>query len=69
MGWTWENGTPRERAEMVRSTLRRCLGNREAMLDLFNLSETGLRRILAGEDWKPEYEKSDNRMLTGRQQP
>lgn len=57
MAWTWQTGTPRERAETVR---RHAFDGRpipEAnLLTLFNLTEIGLRRILAGGDWRPEFD-------------
>lgn len=54
--WTWETGTPRERADTVRSHLNACLGNRDELCKLFKLTEAGLSAILGGYDWRPEYE-------------
>lgn len=57
MAWSWETGTPAERAHTVR---RHAFDGRpipEAnLLTLFNLTEVGLRRILAGDIWRPEYD-------------
>jgi hypothetical protein len=55
--WKWETGTPQERADTVR---RHAFDGRpipEAnLLTLFNLTEVGLRRILGGDIWRPEYD-------------
>ena len=54
-GWTWKTGAPRERAQTVRGHVSACLGNREKLKELFNLTEHGLSSILGGYDWRPEY--------------
>lgn len=56
--WTWENGTPKERADMVRSHLNHCHGSAVELRKLFHLTEHGAQRILAGDDWKPEYSET-----------
>jgi hypothetical protein len=61
MSWTWEHGTQRERGEMVRSHVTACRGDHEKLRELFWLTESGLRRILAGDDWRPEYEDGARR--------
>lgn len=57
MAWSWETGTPRERADTVR---RHAFSGRTIpesnLLTLFNLTDVGLRRIMAGEDWRPEFD-------------
>lgn len=56
MEWTWNTGTFRERAALVRSHYSGCcLGNREITMELFALTEDGLDAILHGADWRPEY--------------
>ena len=54
MSWTWETGTPRERAEMIRRH-----GNLkdETVCDLFDLSVEGLLAIRRGADWCEQYRK------------
>lgn len=54
--WTWNNGTPRERGEMVRQHIS---APRENLLSLFQLTPDGLDKILSGDDWRPEYEMKD----------
>lgn len=56
MTWTWKSGTPRERADMIRSHLVACHGSRLTLCKLFLLTEEGARKILDGDDWRPEYE-------------
>lgn len=48
--WAWVTGTPRERADMIRSHWR---FGREKLCDLFNLTDEGLTAILDGDDWTP----------------
>ena len=65
MSWSWETGTPRERAEMVRkhaSPSARAPSYHDArqlsdddLCRLFNLTPAGLQAILAGADWRPEH--------------
>lgn len=52
--WNWNQGTPHERAEMVR---RHRSVARANLLELFQLTEEGLDRIMSGADWRPEYEQ------------
>ena len=54
--WTWESGTPKERGEMVRSTLPHVRHDMEKLCELFCLTGTGAREIVAGSDWKPEHD-------------
>lgn len=56
MSWSWENGTPRERANIVRSHAHgtRPLSN-AALRDLFCLTPEGLLAILRGLDWCDEF--------------
>lgn len=56
--WTWDKGTPRERADTVRGHLAPCRGDHESLKTLFNLTDNGLKEILAGSDWKPEHRAS-----------
>lgn len=58
--WTWATGTPRERAEMVRGTMKHIHFSNEKAKELFNLSDGGLAKILDGGDWRPEYEVATN---------
>jgi hypothetical protein len=55
--WSWKNGTPHERADTVR---RHASSSRPIpehnLRSLFNLTEDGLRQILAGDDWRPAYD-------------
>lgn len=57
--WSWNTGTPRERAMMVRDHHIRgtCLGNKQILGDLFNLTEDGVEKILNGADWHPDHER------------
>jgi hypothetical protein len=49
----WEAASPSERGKMVRQhRYERKLNLKE----LFCLTDEGLEEILAGRDWKPEYE-------------
>lgn len=56
--WTWATASPRERAAMVRGHAR---GSRplsfDQLCELFDLTKNGLDAILAGNDWRPEYER------------
>ena len=56
--WTWEHGSPAERAWMVRSH-RNC-ATPEALCDLFQLTPRGLRAIFDGDDWRPQYSTESN---------
>ena len=55
MGWTWKLGTPKERADMVRSTMPHLFWNEQKACELFNLNPMGLADILEGHDWAPEH--------------
>jgi hypothetical protein len=56
--WTWAGATPAERAAWVRDHFyHHCFSNEKLTCDLFNLTEDGCNRILAGEDWRPEFER------------
>lgn len=52
--WTWKNGTPRERAEMVRlhAKMRRPPSH-EYLCHIFQLTPAGLAEIINGADWQP----------------
>lgn len=52
MGWTWESGSPNERAAFIRC--HRDLTD-DDLRKLFCLTERGLLRIMGGDDWMPEY--------------
>lgn len=56
--WRWATSSPQERAEMIR---RHAGGTRPLpvanLCELFDLTEFGLMRVMAGEDWKPEFER------------
>lgn len=54
MGWAWKTGTPRERADMVRSHQRLFAGV-DGLCGLFALTSTGAFAIIGGDDWRPEY--------------
>ncbi len=56
-GWTWATASPQERGEWVRRHLRTGKMSAEAVRDLFELTETGLRAIQDGDDWRPEHER------------
>lgn len=61
-GWTWENGTPRERAEMVRvhaGVYRPKPFSRAHLLEMFLLTEEGLDAIVKGDIWRPEYQRNE----------
>ena len=49
----WEKMSPRERADLIRA--HRSLGS-NAVRELFRLTQRGLRMIIMGEDWKPQYQ-------------
>lgn len=57
--WTWETGTANERAHMIRNHAdgARPL-SREALKELFRLSDEGLTAILNGDLWRPEYQQT-----------
>lgn len=69
MAWTWEAGTPRERADLIRAHLRgvRPLSN-AAACDLFNLTDDGLESVLRGADWQPRFTRSKTVDLCSPQQ-
>lgn len=56
MGFSWETGSPAERARTVRAHVAPCFGNGQILCDLFHLSERGLACILAGYKWRPEFD-------------
>lgn len=58
-GWTWKRATPRERGEWVRVSWSHCLRRLPALCDLFGLTEQGAVKILAGDDWRPEYRRQE----------
>lgn len=55
--WTWELGTPRERADTIRAHSQSRLSV-EQLCELFYLTPDGARAILRGDNWKPEYASS-----------
>lgn len=56
--WTWVDGTPRERANMVRAHHRPALMVPfDQLCELFNLTTNGLHKILDGDDWRPQYQR------------
>lgn len=55
--WTWAGATPQERGEWVRLHWGHCRRDEEALAKLFNLTAQGVRNILHGDDWKPEYSR------------
>lgn len=56
-GWAWVTGTPNERARAVRAHHRLTPPlAREALRDLFCLTDGGLAAIIHGGDWRPEYQ-------------
>lgn len=52
--WRWKDGTPDERAAMIRMHWRKF--DNEIVCRLFRLSPTGLAKIACGDVWRPEYE-------------
>lgn len=56
--WTWETGTPKERADLVRSTSDITGISTDDICDLFDLSYKGLADILRGRDWQREHSRS-----------
>jgi hypothetical protein len=69
-GWTWDKGTPYERAEMVRGHSRVHSLSPCHLRQLFDLTEAGLNKILSGDDWCLEYEESSHanvRATAGKQ--
>ncbi len=59
-GWSWKTGTPRERAETIRSYAKPDMPGPPTdaeLRDLFNLTCDGLIAVLRGWDWQPEYER------------
>jgi hypothetical protein len=54
--FVWGTASPYERAKMVRQ--HRYEGKLN-LCDLFCLTDEGLAAILAGGDWKPEYERHE----------
>jgi hypothetical protein len=57
MSWSWAIGTPRERADMVRShrNLKPRPLSDEVLCELFGLTKIGLWEIATGSDWRPEF--------------
>lgn len=55
--FTWDTAGPRERGMWVRDHLKVCRYDIRRLCDLFELTEAGAERILAGEDWQPEFER------------
>ncbi len=53
--WSWETGTPFERAEMVRRHLNSPGLHWDSVRELFNLTDEGIRMIARGENWCEEY--------------
>lgn len=60
MSWSWETGTPRERAKIVRQHQDPKL-SRDDLCRLFRLTRAGLSEILSGKDWRPEYSYEQRR--------
>jgi hypothetical protein len=58
MGWSWEKGTPKERADTVRAHWHACLANKENLAELFNLTPAGVDQIMHGDVWRPEYRQN-----------
>jgi hypothetical protein len=54
-GWTWAKGSPKERADAVRSHGKLKLRFRD-LCYLFNLTADGAWEILKGDIWRPEYD-------------
>ena len=62
-GWTWATASARERGIWVRASFRGCLHGIPALCDLFELTESGARKILDGDEWRPEYQRSSVNVL------
>lgn len=61
--WTWANGTPRERAEWVRSNAR--ILSLENLRYMFNLTTEGAWEIVVkGDEWRPEHSRVDGQSQT-----
>ena len=57
MSFSWDEATPFERGEWIRRYAR---GGRSGnLLQLFQLSNDGLKRILNGDTWRAEYVAED----------
>jgi hypothetical protein len=57
MGWTWKEANPHQRGECVRTTAPHCFDSQTHLMKLFNLTANGLQKIMAGDQWRPEYEQ------------
>ena len=56
--WTWETGTPMERADAIRMHMQ---GSRPLSFaqtaEMFNLTDAGLQAILKGQPWRAQYDR------------
>ncbi|HTF76597.1 MAG TPA: hypothetical protein VK620_20090 [Bradyrhizobium sp.] len=52
----WAEWSPRERGHWVRCHKPWLRGDRDAIRELFNLTERGVTAILNGDDWHPDYD-------------
>lgn len=53
--WTWDAASPSDRAAHVRQHIAACCYDDGALGRLFCLTEEGVKRIRAGDIWRPEY--------------
>lgn len=56
--WTWEGGSPMERADVVRAHYKNRDLTGEDLCRTFNLTCNGLIEIIRGKNWSPEYQRS-----------
>lgn len=56
--WTWVKATPRERAEFVRQHRHDSSFTQDKLCELFDLTHDGLRQIMNGADWRPDYKRA-----------
>lgn len=54
--WTWATASAVERGCWVREHMRSMRYSVPGLCELFGLTEDGARKILNGDDWRPEYE-------------
>ena len=60
MAWAWNTGTARERANIIRSHAKDPTLSDAALMQVFQLSQSGLSQILRGADWNPSMVPNDH---------
>ena len=53
--WTWRDGTPEERGNVVRAHFMRNKVDMPELCELFCLTERGAEQIIRGNVWRPDY--------------